>query len=413
MAHAEKYKRDGIVGMAIHYERREGCELTNKNIDIERSHLNYNLAHELQPLRPEKFIAKRLNEVKHINRKDIVVMVNWVVSLPKNVPVKDEKSFFELTYDFIKSQYGEENIVGAWVHNDESTPHIHVSFVPVIKEDNIEKLNCKKLLTRQTLREFHPSLGAFLEQSLGYLPEVQNGATVNGNRTVKELKNKEDLSLKKSLSNIHKHIEVSERISQKTNSIKYEQSSFLEKPKSLKKCHIIIDELKHINKELRNDNKSLTNLITIQKKEIDLYREMPLSKRLTNKQEKINELCSSIKKLEAKVDNYQNKCKLLDINITNSSRKIKKLEGVISLYEKFIFTLGLDRAFAIFKREYTKNNTSIDTHVLKDICKLAYEAIGKQINKIVTKLNILNKKQLPTENIKIHHKKKKHSIEDI
>lgn len=40
---------------------------------------------------------------------------------------------------------------------------------------------------------------AYLEQKLGYMPSIQNDATINGNRTIEELKNQEDLSLKKSL----------------------------------------------------------------------------------------------------------------------------------------------------------------------------------------------------------------------
>lgn len=47
MAHVEKVKRNGVVGLAIHCERREGCELSNKDIDNSRSHLNYNLAQDI------------------------------------------------------------------------------------------------------------------------------------------------------------------------------------------------------------------------------------------------------------------------------------------------------------------------------------------------------------------------------
>jgi hypothetical protein len=48
-----------------------------------------------------------------MNRKDINVMVDWIVTLPKNVPQKDERKFFEYTYQFMKEEYSEKNIISA------------------------------------------------------------------------------------------------------------------------------------------------------------------------------------------------------------------------------------------------------------------------------------------------------------
>ena len=101
MAHVEKAKRNGVVGLAIHCERREGCELSNKDIDNSRTHLNYNLAQDIQPLRPESYVNNRMKEVKHMNRKDIVYMADWIVTVPKDVPQEGHKKFFELTFQFL------------------------------------------------------------------------------------------------------------------------------------------------------------------------------------------------------------------------------------------------------------------------------------------------------------------------
>ena len=266
MAHVEKVKRNGVVGLAIHCERREGCELSNKDIDKTRTHLNYNLAQILQPLRPESFIKKRINEVKHINRSDIVYMADWIVTVPKDVPKEDHQKFFEFVFQFLKEKYGEQNVVSAWVHNDEATPHIHFSFIPIIIDNGIEKLNCKKVLTKTALRQFHPDLSAYLQQHLGYMPSIQNGATINGNRTIKELKNQEDLSFQKSMRNITDNIQASQNIIKESDQINFESTSFIEKTKSLKKSHIVIDELKNNNKELQSNNISLMKLVNIQKK---------------------------------------------------------------------------------------------------------------------------------------------------
>lgn len=197
MAHAQKVKRTGVIGLLIHCERREGCELSNKDIDKSRTHLNYNLAQTIQPKKPETFLKNRINEVKHLNRDDVVYMVDWIVTLPKDVPEQDKDKFFDYTYEFLMNKYGSQNIVCAWVHNDEATPHIHFSFVPVVNVNGVERLKCKDILTKQELKRFHPDLSAYLEERLGYMPSIQNDATINGNRTIKELKAQEDLSLKK------------------------------------------------------------------------------------------------------------------------------------------------------------------------------------------------------------------------
>ena len=240
MAHAQKMKKQGVIGLVIHCERREGCELSNQDIDKSRTHLNYNLACDIQPMKPEQFLKKRISEVKHLKRDDIIYMVDWIVTLPKDVPQEDQEKFFELTFQFLTQKYNQKNVVSAWVHNDEATPHIHFSFIPVIEIDGVERLKCKDILTKKELKRFHPDLGAFLEQALGYMPSIQNNATINGNRTIKELKQQEDLSFKKSLENIYKHKEATQNIIDEANHIDYNPSGLLEKTRTLKKCYQII-----------------------------------------------------------------------------------------------------------------------------------------------------------------------------
>lgn len=86
-------------------------------------------------------------------------------------------------------------------------------------------MKCKDILTKKELKRFHPDLGAYLENRLGYMPAIQNDATINGNRTIKELKNQEDLSLKKSLKNVYDHIEASKNIIVESNKINYETTN--------------------------------------------------------------------------------------------------------------------------------------------------------------------------------------------
>ncbi len=53
MAHAQKFNRSNMGHMLRHYARQPGenVKRNNERIDPDQTHLNYNLAAELQPLR--------------------------------------------------------------------------------------------------------------------------------------------------------------------------------------------------------------------------------------------------------------------------------------------------------------------------------------------------------------------------
>lgn len=192
MAHLGKYTRSGTGHMCAHYERRKDengkyVNFGNKEIDLKRTHLNYNLAPEHNQI---DFIQKRLSEVKCLNRKDVNVMCDWVVTVPKDLPMTLHKEFFKSTYDFLAQKYGQKNVISAYVHMDETTPHMHFAFIPVAfdKKKGIEKVSAYKLFNKVALQKFHPELQAYLEKKLGVKCNVLNGATENGNRSIAELK---------------------------------------------------------------------------------------------------------------------------------------------------------------------------------------------------------------------------------
>lgn len=51
---------------------------------------------------------------------------------------QETKRYFKLAYYFVASynNLGEEFIVSAKVHNDETTPHLHIVFIPVVNTTN-------------------------------------------------------------------------------------------------------------------------------------------------------------------------------------------------------------------------------------------------------------------------------------
>lgn len=190
MANVSKYMSSQTGRMCAHYERAPDC-FGNEYIDSARTHLNYNLAEKDQPLKQVDFIKQRKGELKHVNRKDLRVMCDWVVTLPKEVKPEDQARFFEETYSFLNDRYGKENVISAYVHLDETTPHMHYAFVPVVYDRNLGdyKISAKDLFTLGELRSFHSDLENHLEESLGYNCGVsQNQRNINLNlRKYKEL----------------------------------------------------------------------------------------------------------------------------------------------------------------------------------------------------------------------------------
>lgn len=188
MAHVEKYNAGALGHMLSHYDRTK--DNLNDNIDQTKTHLNYNLAAELQPLRQTEFIHQRLAEVRVQKRKDVNVLCDWVVTVPKDLPIEEHQNFFQGTYDFLKYRYGSENVISAYVHMDEKTPHIHFAFMPIIpdKKRGGFKLSAKETITRTDLRTFHDSLSLSLRKILGHPVTVLNGATRDGNKSIQELK---------------------------------------------------------------------------------------------------------------------------------------------------------------------------------------------------------------------------------
>ncbi len=195
MAHYEKYTRGAVKGLLRHDARSEDVEKgveharSNENIDASRTGLNYNLAPK-RDVSMGGFIKRRCSEARTLNRKDVNVMCSWVVTLPSNVRPEDEYKFFRAAYDFLSDKYGERNTVAAWVHKDETTPHLHFCWVPVVPDEKRggERVSAHDCVTRKDLKTFHTELSKHIEQALGYEAEILNEATRNGNRSVEELK---------------------------------------------------------------------------------------------------------------------------------------------------------------------------------------------------------------------------------
>jgi hypothetical protein len=190
VAHIAKYKASAVGKLCAHYNRWQGIDNPNvsrENIDKSRTHLNYTLG--VYEKDGKRFIGKvrgsaswatvkgRIGAVnarskaegKRATRKDAVVMADMVVTLPPNVPPEDAYKFFWNSYQYIADRVGRGNLMGGYVHMDETTPHMHVPFTPILDG----RFNYKKMCDRKFYQTFHKGLGDRLEQKMGYRPEVE------------------------------------------------------------------------------------------------------------------------------------------------------------------------------------------------------------------------------------------------
>lgn len=180
MAHVEKYSRQAVTGLSAHIERKTKLH-SNKDIDTEKSHLNYSLLSDGSSTLLR--LKKRLDEVYVLNRKDVKVVCSWVVTLPesfKGASANETKEFFSQTHEFLKNRYnGLKNVVASEIHMDETTPHLHFAFIPVVfdKKRGREKVSAKEVLTRVELKSFHHDLDQHLKKTI---PEIYQKGILNG-----------------------------------------------------------------------------------------------------------------------------------------------------------------------------------------------------------------------------------------
>ena len=366
----EKLTRDEAKGRYVHNERKTKGH-TNKDIDPERTHLNYyfkrnelSYIKEFDKLRTEK-------DLKGHIKSNSIIMCEMIFTSEKeffeNVGEQETKRYFEESYRFICNykNLGEENIISAVVHLDEGVPHMHLIFVPVVhtkdKEGNdIDKVCSKEFWkgrdSYRTLQnnfyEYITSKGFELERGI----EVeQTGAKHEKIEDLKKLTNFENT--KKVLDNIKLELpdvpDINDIKIIKLNREKVENEIIKPKDK-------LINELYQDNKILHKELSKQVNLVDkATKYEKERKRIMYDNEGLHKEVDKIK---SEYKKKEFDLEwEYKSQIRGLEKENKHLHKVVDKFKETIDKFIKWIckkFDMGVEtNLIRDFERD---NNTLLD-----------------------------------------------------
>lgn len=222
MARVEKYTAESVYNQFRHNTRETANPPINVEINPQRTHLNYSLIpHGNTAKECYTYYKQRLSEVYLYGNRAVNTMAQWIITAPADLTKEQEKAFFEAATDYCNSLYGERNACQAVVHMDEGVknsegdivagrPHLHYSFIPVVKNSrymkpnsygnitNIasyeEKVCSNDLINKTHLKRWHIDFQTFLDKR-GIRCSVITGVTSGGNRTVAELKSRTKIEL--------------------------------------------------------------------------------------------------------------------------------------------------------------------------------------------------------------------------
>jgi hypothetical protein len=188
-----------ITGIQLHNRREREHSNSNPDIDFSRSTSNYSLIGEDMTKRYNQLVEERINDgytgAKAI-RKDAVKLIEVLFTSDTeffgSITADEERRSFEDCLQWAENRFGTDNIISAIVHNDETTPHLHIDFVPLTKDGRLcakDFVDGRKLL-QQMQDDFHQKVGVpwGLERGSRANLDDPNAPQPRKHRTTQELK---------------------------------------------------------------------------------------------------------------------------------------------------------------------------------------------------------------------------------
>ncbi len=146
------------AAMTDHIERN----VIHPNVDPTRTHLNKNLIEFPDGVKDRtEAIQHRLKTAglgREIGKNQVQVIRIMLTGTQEDMSrIQNEGRLDEWckdNMDYLKKTFGEENLVAATLHMDETTPHIHASVVPIVRGERRKKKSNKKQPEQTPKRQY-------------------------------------------------------------------------------------------------------------------------------------------------------------------------------------------------------------------------------------------------------------------
>ncbi|MFS7434335.1 MobV family relaxase [Carnobacterium maltaromaticum] len=214
VARMQKMKAPNLIGLGNHNQRKTDNH-SNKEIDVSRSSLNYDLVDRTYNYKTD--IERYINENKsspQAVRKDAVLVNEWIISSDsaffKGLDENQTRQFFHSARNYFGQKYGDQNIRYAQVHMDERTPHMHLGIVPFTED---KRLSAKTIFNRQALQTIQEDFPKYLKEQ-GF--DIERGQEHSDKKhlSVDEYKKLKDRTELKELQEAEKELAEKNQISQ-------------------------------------------------------------------------------------------------------------------------------------------------------------------------------------------------------
>ena len=298
-------------GLARHNERQPGMKHTNSNIKNDRTKDNITLVTSdlSYPKRIEKIIDEQHTSKRKV-RHDAVRLITTTVELGGDIRDKSEKEqvdFLLETYDYLKNEYGENNIVHASIHVDETCPHLHFDFVP-IKDGS---LNARSVVGNK--KDMKTTQNKLLKTMQDKFPQHD---FKRKNSTIKGV----DRKIWQSIQDHKKkaEAEIDEKISNFKRNAKIKLSEIDEREKR-------VTTLENDLKEREGRLNASEDEFKTKQDDFELYRKNKV-KELNNKETQLNQRSEDLVKNESKQDKKELMLKEREIELNQYEERLKEEE---------------------------------------------------------------------------------------
>ena len=278
----KNYKKENLAGIYKHNERKN-TNYSNKDINKNNSIKNYSIkkcnttySNALKILIQENNLQGRI--IKTTN-----VVCELIFTSDKEyferIGEEETKRYFQTAYNFVANykNLGEKYILSAKIHNDESTPHMHLVFIPVVHTKDrktgqpIEKIACSEYWKgKDSYRQLQDNFYKYIKEN-GF--DLERGKTNKvehlSTEKLKQITNYDNIKYEVEqeqiqsieTKNMDLVVQQNKELVEYTNKLKVQLAKSYVAIKRVGELQKENTQIKNENEELKKENHKLRNYI--------------------------------------------------------------------------------------------------------------------------------------------------------